>query len=398
MRDPRLTLLFFHASAELYGSDRTLLQLAEGLDAARYRCVVALPRDGPLASRLRACDAAVEIGPVGTWGRASLRPSGLLRAAHELPRSVAWARGLVRRYRPDIVHTNTIVVLSGALAARAEGVPHLWHVHEILEKPRWVAGALASLVGRLSTLVVSNSRATEANLLALNPRLRGRSRVVLNGVCGFPERPETVSPRRARKALGLSEDACWIALVGRINSWKGHGLLLEALARMTGDHPRARVLLAGDPPPGKLEFASELEDHINRLGLRDRVTTLPFQGAVELVYAAADVIVVPSTRPEPFGLVAAEAMSQSRPVVAARHGGLVEIVVEGETGLLFTPGSADDLARALRTLLDDPARAREMGRAARRRQQDLFSVGRYCRDFESLYEELAAGRALEAAA
>jgi len=398
MHHPRMTILFFHASAELYGSDRTLLQLAEGLDSARYRLVVALPREGPLALRLRACGAEVEIGPVGTWGRASLRPRGLLRSAHELPRSVAWARGLMRRHRPDIVHTNTIVVLSGALAARAEGVPHLWHVHEILERPRWIARALASLVERVSTLVVSNSSSTEANLLELNPRLRRKSVVVLNGVRGFPHRPEIASARLAREALGLSQEASWIALIGRINAWKGHGLLLDALAQLKDEHPRARVVMAGDSPPGQPEFASKLEDHIDRLGLRDRVVRLPFQSEVERVYMAADVIVVPSTRPEPFGLVAAEAMSLGRPVVAARHGGLVEIVAEGETGLLFTPGSADHLARALASLLVDPALAQRMGHAARRRQVDLFSVERYCRDFEALYDGLAARHAAETAA
>jgi len=387
-------IVCFHASAELYGSDQALLHLARGLDPERFRLVFALPREGPLAARLREAGATVEVGPVGTCGRATLRPSGLLRAARDLPRSVAWARDLLRRHRPDVVHTNTLVVLSGALAAQAEALPHVWHVHEILQRPRWLARALASIAGRLSVRVVSNSRATEANLLRANPRLAAKSVVIRNGVPGFPDRPETRSSAAARAALAIDAEGAWIALVGRVNAWKGQRLLLDAIADA---RPRPGVLLAGDAPPGQPRFLRDLEARIARLGLESTVVRLPFVEAIDLVHAAADVVVVPSLLPEPFGLVAAEAMSLARPVVAARHGGLLEIVADGETGLLFTPGSAADLARAIRELLADPARAREMGRRGRIRQRRLFSVDRYCAEFAALYDEISPRATREAA-
>jgi glycosyltransferase involved in cell wall biosynthesis len=376
------TLLLFHASAELYGSDRTLLELARGLDRRRWRPVVALPRAGPLARELRAAGVVVEIGPVGTFGRATLTPGGLVRAAQGLPRSVAWARWLVRAHRPRLVHTNTLVVLCGALAARAEGLPHVWHVHEILERPRLVARALAHTVAGLSQSVVCNSHATAANLCSLAPALAGRCSVIHNGIADFERRPTRAE---ARTALGLASDEACVALVGRINRSKGQALLLEACARLRSRHPRISVLFCGDAPPGQPEHLEALDAEIARSPLADRVRILPFREDIELVYAAADVVAVPSTAPESFGLVAVEAMSLARPVVAAAQGGLLEIVADGETGLLFPVRDAAALATAISALLSDPVRAGRLGRAARERQQQRFALARYLREFEELY-------------
>ena len=99
---------------------------------------------------------------------------------------------------------------------------------------------------------------------------------------------------------------------------------------------------------------------------------------------------MPSILPEPFGLVAAEAMAAGRAVVAAAHGGLVEIVDDGVTGRLVRPRDAEDLARALDALLAEPDLADRMGRAGRERQRAHFSVERYVRDFDALYARIAA--------
>ncbi|MBK7874821.1 MAG: glycosyltransferase family 4 protein [Planctomycetes bacterium] len=391
------TLLFFHASAELYGSDRTLLQLAEGLDRARWRAVVALPREGPLADHLRAAGATVEVGPLCTFGRATLRPRGLLRAARELPEALRFARALVRRHAPVLVHTNTIVVLSGALAARAERVPHVWHVHEILERPPWLARAVARFVARNAARVACNSAATAEHLRARARFRPGALVVIPNGVARNPAAEEDRA--RALATLGLDPERRWVLLAGRVNAWKGHALLLQAVQRLVDRHPRLGLVFAGGAPPGQGHFEAALERGIADAGLAERVRRFPFTDDVATLYAAAEVVAVPSTLPEPFGLVAAEAMAAGRAVVAAGHGGLLEIVEEGVTGRLFRPGDAEDLARALDALLSEPGAADAMGRAGRARQREHFSVERYVRDFDALYADVVrATRVREEAA
>ncbi len=392
----RRTLLFFHASAELYGSDRTLLQLAEGLDRGAWRVVVALPREGPLSRALRTAGATVEIGPLCTFGRATLRPRGFVRAARELPAAVRFARALVRRHRPAVVHTNTIVVLSGALAARAEHVPHVWHVHEILERPAWIARALARFVARRSTHVVANSAATAAALRARARFAPGALSVIANGVGSSAAPCDAAARARALARLDLDPARRWVLLAGRINAWKGHALLLDACKRIAARRPELGLLFAGDAPPGQPAFELALERDIAASGLGERVRRFPFVEDVVALYAAATVVAVPSTLPEPVGRVAAEAMAAGRAVVAAAHGGLAEIVEHDATGILVAPRDAEALAHALERLLGDPALADRMGRAGRARQREHFSVERYVRDFDVLYRAVAARAPKEA--
>jgi glycosyltransferase involved in cell wall biosynthesis len=383
--DTPATLLFLHPSAELYGADRTLLQLVSGLDRRRWHAVVALPRRGPLADALEQAGARVEVGELGVGARGDLSPLGLISLAWRIPRAILFVQELVRRHRPVVVHTNTMVVLGGALGAKLSPVWHLWHVHEILERPRWLARAYARLLAWLADEVVSNSEATRACFDRWSPRLARRHSVVLNGV--DPERldPGQADPLALKRELGLAPDTPLVLLVGRINSWKGQSLLVDAFARLSARHPRARVALIGDAPPGQPQFETDLDEHIARAGLQGVVLRAPFRADVASLYAAADICVVPSTRPEPFGLVAIEAMALARPVVAADHGGVTEIVVDGETGRLVLPGDAQALGDALDQLLGAPETARAMGLAGRARQRALFTVERYVEAFAERY-------------
>jgi glycosyltransferase involved in cell wall biosynthesis len=382
------TLLFLHPSAELYGADRTLLQLVEGLDRARWRAVVALPRRGVLADALEQAGAIVEVGELGIGARGDLGPRGLLSLAWRIPRSVLFVRRLAAKHRPSLVHTNTMVVLGGAFGAKLSPVRHLWHVHEILERPRWLTRAYAHLMAWLADEVVSNSRATRSCFDRWYAPLAERHSVILNGVDGSRLSVSADARARVRSELGIEQDAPLVLLVGRVNSWKGQSLLVDAAHALRDRHPRARYVLVGDAPPGQAEFEQDLDAHVARLGLQAAVQRVSFRGDVASLYAAADLCVVPSTRPEPFGLVAVEAMALARPVVAANHGGLTEIIVDGQTGTLVTPGDSTALAAAIGDLLADPERARQMGVAGRARQREKFTVARYVDEFARRYVAL----------
>jgi glycosyltransferase involved in cell wall biosynthesis len=385
------TILFLHPSAELYGADRTLLQLVQGLDGERWRAVVLLPRRGQLARELEAAGALVEIGELGIGARASLSPRGLLQLAWRVPLGALQVLRTVRRHRPSLIHTNTMVVLGGALGARLSGVPHLWHVHEILAGSPRLARVYARLLSLLAQRVISNSQATRRSFDRWYAPLAPKHEVILNGVEETPRAPGHAR-EELRSALGMAPDQPLVSLVGRVNSWKGQQVLVRAAGRLRARFPEARYVLAGGAPQGQPHYERELDALISRLELSEVVLRLPFQADVASLYAASDVCCVPSTRPEPFGLVAAEAMSAARPVVASDQGGLSEIVVSGVTGILVRPGDAPSLAEALEQLFLDPERARAMGRAGRRRQRRCFSVERYCREFAGHYDSLARDR------
>jgi glycosyltransferase involved in cell wall biosynthesis len=175
--------------------------------------------------------------------------------------------------------------------------------------------------------------------------------------------------------------------VGRLIPIKGHLVLLRALAQARAHVPEATLDIAGRGP---LEPA--LKSYVRELGLEQAVRFLGFVAPVQSALEAAAIVVVPSLG-EGFGMVALEAMERARPVIASAVGGLSEIVVDGETGIVVPPADADALAEAIVALASDLPRAAAMGRAGRERALTQFTPERCVERIEALYErELAPTR------
>ena len=379
--------MFVHASADLYGSDITLLQIVSGLDRRRFAAIVVVPYDGPLVPHLEDAGAEVLVVPdLPVIRRQNMTPRGLLQLIASL-RSVIWLASLIRQRDVALVHCNTLAVALVGLAARLSGRPQVWHVHEIIAGPRAVASALATLSSTLSTLVVANSRATADHYCRTRVVSSTPIRVILNGV--DEDRLKNHSRTRLRPAIGAESGEVVFTLVGRINRWKGHFVFLEAAERLAAESRDVRFLIAGDSFAGQEYLTKAVDERIKSSEvLRGRATRLPYVTDVGSVYEASDVVVVPSIEPEPFGLVATEAMSAGLPVIASRIGALPELVEDGFTGLLCDPGDTASLLKAMRNLGTSPLLRDEMGRKGKQRFERYFRVQRYVREFSEVYEEL----------
>ena len=377
------TVLFLHSSAGRYGADLQLLALAGGLDRERYRPVAVLPERGELAGLLEEAKVEVVIHPLAVARRAELSPRGLARTARRRLRDRSVLARLARERRVAVVHSNTSVVLSGGEGARAAGASHVVHLREI-----YYGGA-----ERLWPLVRRRLGRADAVLCiseAVAAQLGGAANVsVLRD--GLPGIPERVPRQEARAELGIPRDAFAVALLGRVSDWKGQDVLARALAEPALAEIGAVGLVAGDAWPGNERLEDELAALGTHLGLGERLRLLGFRRDVENVLGAADAVAVPSTRPEPLGLVAVEAAAAGLPVVASAAGGLPEVVKDGETGLLVEPGSAASLAAALRSLADDEAMARTLGEAASSDARARFGRERMIAEVQAVYDRLTGG-------
>lgn len=375
--DPRPLVVFVHGSADLYGSDRVLLNLVRDCTAqGRWHVVVVLGESGPLHEELRQAGAEVHLAAVGKIARSMLSwraPlslwSSLRRARLELERVVSG--------RPvALVYSNTLAVLGGAWCAHRWRRPHVWHVHETVMQPRLVGWVLGRLADRMADHVVANSASTRRWLLRQAPALAPRCRVVHNGIAPMPAAsPAEIEAFRAR--VGARHGEVVIACVGRFNHLKGQDLLIEATARLhrQGRLGPVRVAIVGDVYAGHEDFRAHLAARIEQHGLGAHVFLLPFERDIHRVWRGSDIAVVPSVQPEGFGLVAVEAMACGLPVVAAAHGGVTEIVEHGSSGWLFEPGRVDDLAHALDCLVRDAPLRRRLGAQAAEQQSVRFSLG-----------------------
>jgi glycosyltransferase involved in cell wall biosynthesis len=378
------TVLFLHSSAGLYGADRQLLTLAGGLDRSRYEPLVVLPERGELAPLLEEAGVEVLLQPLAVLRRSLASPAGAASTAARVVRDRMALSRLARRHGAALIHSNTSVVLGGGPAARRAGVPHVVHVREIF------AGA----AGRAGD--------------ALWPRLRGRilgadavvciSEAVAEQFGGAPNihlirdclarRPAETDRPDARRAMEIPPDAFVVALIGRVSDWKGQELLARALAEPELAEIGAVGLVAGDAYAGNEQAEGELAALAKELGLGGRLQLLGFRDDVGTLLGASDAVAIPSLRPEPLGQVALEAAWAGRPVVGSAHGGLPELVRDGETGLLVEPGDPAALAGALRELADDRERARRLGDAGAQAARDHGGCDQMLAAVQALYDRV----------
>jgi glycosyltransferase involved in cell wall biosynthesis len=379
------TVLILHSSAGLYGADLQLLAIARGLEPSRWRAVCVLPERGRLGPLLEDAGARLVVHPLAVLRRALLTPRGLASLGIAVARDRQRLGGLARESGAAVVHANTSVVLSSGPVARRARAAHLVHVREIYAGSAGRAGAaLWPLMRR--RLLRADALACISRAVADQFAGAAHASVLYDGL---PKQPPRAGRAAAREALGVAPERFAVALIGRVSDWKGQEVLARALARPELAEIGTIGLVAGDPAPGDEHRGPALDSLAASLGLGRHLLRLGFREDVETVLGAADALVVPSTRPEPLGLVAMEAAAAGLPVVASAHGGVVEIVRHGETGLLVPPGDSAALAVALRALAEDPERGGRMGQAGARDVARRFPCERMLAELQALYDRLA---------
>jgi glycosyltransferase involved in cell wall biosynthesis len=397
-------LICVTTSSALGGAETSLLTLLGAVRAIEpaWQMTVLAPAEGPLLERCRAegIEAVTVPYPAamaslgeprsdGTAGGAARRSYSVLRLL--LTGLILWPylrrlRHELRGRRPTIVHSNGIKAHVAASLTLPRGARLVWHVHDYLRSRPASARLLRRFSGRPAAIVV-NSDSVAADVRAVvGPHARLRR--VYNAVDLSRFRPDGPTLDLAGLA-GLPDDRALvrIGLVATFARWKGHGIFLEAIARLSAEH-RVRAYVIGGPvyqTAGSQFSVGELERQASKLGLGG---VLGFTGHIVDVPAALralDIVVHASTSPEPFGMVIAEAMASGRAVVAAAEGGARELFEDGVSAVGHRMGDAEDLARQLRRLVQDAALRESLGRAARETAMRRFSSARMAADFRQVY-------------
>lgn len=381
-------VLFLDHTASLGGAE---LYLLDAVQPFRATCCVALFGDGPLVARLADVGVATRILSAPPAMLAVTKQGGGMQRLQALPglvRLVARVARLGRRY--DVLFANSQKALVvAALAGRLARRPVLWNLHDLLTTEHFSAANRRLAVGLARwgvARVLANSEATRAAFGKAGGDLR-RAHVVYNGHDARPfDRVPDDAVAALRRQLGL-DGVPVVGVFSRLAHWKGQHVLIEALPRLPGVH----ALLIGDAlfEPDRL-YRAELQQQVDRLGLRRRVHFLGFRDDVPALMRAVDVVVHTSTAAEPFGRVLVEGMLARRPVVATRAGGALEVVTD-ETGVLVPPGDAAALADALQALLAHPGRAQRLGARGYERAVTHFSLPRLHAALRTHLQAVAAG-------
>lgn len=369
------------------GAERSLAGLAAALAVRGHEVGVIAPGRWCLASELAAAGVGVATIPsraawLVQWGPQPPALQLLRWLRWRLPdlgprRMMVW----LDRLWPEVVYVNCLPQLKGAAAARALGLPVVWHVREILPpgaRRRWFARHLR----RDARRIVAVSEAV-AGWLA-DEGLGDRVTVVHNGV----EPPaDRLDREPARAALGLSAGGTVVGFFAQIVAHKGYADLVAAAARAIVSCPALTVVLAGPGPPQDLD---RLRAAIEGTSHPERFLVLPPREQIWDLLAAVDVVAVPSLWPDPLPRAAMEAMAAGRPVVAYRSGGVPEMVTDGKTGLLVEPGDVEGLAAGLVRLAADEGLRRRMGKAGAMHAAAELTVARHVDAMERVLLDAAS--------
>ena len=294
--------------------------MMRSLPRPEFECHVIVPADPPLRAEFEAAGVTVHVVPMR---RISRSHDARAWAGYALawPVTVVRLAGLLRRLDVDVVHTNSFHSWYGWAAAALIRRPHVWHGREIVVQSGAALALERVLIPRFSTRVLAMSH-------AIADQLDGVDVTVVH------ETPDPVEfhPGRAgrfRGRVGIPDDAPLVGAAGRVDTWKGFDVLLDAFTRVGAARPDAQLAVAGGPVRGKEELFEALADRARSipgahwLGSRDDVADL---------FADLDVFVLPSTEPEPYGLVLVEALMSGAVVVATDAGGPPEILDEAAPG------------------------------------------------------------------
>jgi glycosyltransferase involved in cell wall biosynthesis len=364
------------------GAERALLLTLRSLDPSRYAPCLVVGTEGELAVSAR--QAGVEVY------HCPLRP---LDSRH----LVAWAASVARvrrvaaRVRPALIHANDVPSFQPAgHIARWMGVPAITHVRFPFE-PDAFAWFLRPGIDR--ALFVSD--ALRRDVIAAAPAVfAGRCDVLHDGVESVPA-PAPEERDALRASLGLPGNLPVVALTGQIAEVKGIWEFVEAARHLTARGVDAIFAVLGDDLRGKGALREAMETRVREAGLSARFRFLGFRPNAARLIAAFDIVAVPS-HVEPLGNATLEAMAAGLPVIGSRVGGIPEMIVDEVTGRLVPPQDACALARALEPLLRDSALRAGMGRAARARAREAFSLDHHAARLQAIYDDVVgAGRAVQ---
>ena len=365
-------ILFIHSSSELYGSDRSLLNIVKYINKKKYKIFVLLPTDGALKNEIKKIpEVRVDIFELAVLRRKNLSPKGAIRYIRDFVVSYQFLKRYVREYEIDIVDTNTSVIFVGAIVAKRNGLRSIWHVREII-KSNFENRVISSIIQRYADCVIVNSKATGENLKANKNKIE----VVYNAV-----EEQKQSPRKQHEALT-------VGMAGRINRWKGQSLFVDVAERVKREFPEVIFKIAGETYIGEENIKQELIDYIKEKGLSQTVQLLGQVDDMLAFYSSIDVLVLPSIQPEPFGLVLIEAMECGVPVIATNHGGPMEIIEDGVSGYLVDYSEATQMANRVIELLLDKEKRLSIGSEGKIRKRGLFSVCEMVKKMERIYDKI----------
>lgn len=376
-------VLFVDHTGQIGGAELILLDVVE----SRRNAAAFLFETGPLSAALAARGLKLIVSKHGAGLSGFRRDSSALAALPLLCRFAAITAEIAKAARQhDLVYANSQkAFILAALASFVVRRPLIWHLHDIVSPAHFGAAQrrLQVLLANLcAAKVIVPSQAAASAFVDAGGR-RSLVEVVPNGLT---LRPEQALRSELRQQLELPAGPL-VGVFSRLAPWKGQHVVLQALARL----PDVGCIIVGDALFGEQDYAARLRQMTRDLGIVGRVHFLGHRSDVPRLMQAVDVMVHPSTDPEPFGRTLVEAMLAGVPVIATDAGAAPDILERGRAGRLIPPRDPQALADAIASVLTAPDQAARQVSYAAQRAQAEYSLARMLDGIGGVITKVRAG-------
>lgn len=381
-----MKVAFFTHYTALYGANRSLLNLLDGLKARGVEPYVIAPAEGDITRVLRERDIEFATYPIQWWvDKLDYNNNSLLEKGYRLVRYQYYAlkrlyhnlrlipllEKQLKQWSVDLIYTNASVIPAGALVAKRLKLPHVWHLREFIDldynlRHDWGKGIFNQLLGQADARIAISKAIYDHLLDKLSPE---RNHIIYNGVASVSDFDRF---RRIKRSSVKSDEFFTFALVGMVHPNKGQDVAIRALALLTQKFPQVRLLIVGG---GDVSYVRRL---VSELGIKDRVD---FWGHVDdpyRAYLSADAVLMCSKN-EGMGRVTVEAMSACCPVIGYDNAGTSEIIQHRQTGLLYR-GGFEALASQMQWCLENPSQIKQIGKNAWQFARQQYSVETYAKE------------------
>ena len=386
---PRATIshaLFFSHSVSLGGAERSLLELVQEL-SSQYQtlCTVIVPAEGDLEKELQKAGALTKVAPLGWWcdlekNKTDEVKANLTYTGHWWGENIV----LLRDLNPDVILTNTLVTPWGAICALILGKPHIWMVNEFGALDHGLLFFLGfenslDFICKSSTRIITRSKAIQKELF---PNMTFPQVETIYWNIALPQK----EPKTNNYSSFNNSEAFHLILSGSITKAKGQEDAIRAVIELILHRQRQVELLM----PGyntEPAYKARMEELINSAGIGSHARILPFEQNLIPLIKQADAVLVCS-RMEGLGRTCIESMLMKKPVIGTNSGGILELIEDGNTGLLYPPGDYLKLADQIEKLMNDAELRERLAVQGQRFALETFSVEKYGGHFNQIIREL----------
>ena len=336
MISPKKNILLIHSSNDLYGASKIFLQLIYLFTIKDFNVHVVLPEKGKLDDFLNKKDIKVSYHELGVLRKKYLNPLGLFNRLVTNLKAIKFLSNYIKNHSIDLVYTNTSTILCGGIAAKKNGIPSLFHIHEI-PTGNWLYEIFSGkIINRISSKVLTVSNSVKKHWLKnINENKIER---IYNGI--------VFKKTDSLNKIDRDQDDFVITSVARLIPYKGHKYLIDIADKLIKKTTKFKFIIVGDTLSSYLSYEKSVKQKVKDLGLENQIKFLGFRDDVSSILKQSDLFIHPAIAPDPLPTVLFESLYYNLPSVATNLGGAIEILDNGSNGLLIPfndPKKAADL-------------------------------------------------------